>query len=198
MLLKKQDPPPPTHTLLLRHHRHIGSSRRMKQAHSVLHCSSLHNPHGQIFSFPPGRLPIQRISPLLTTLHCPDERTYPPLCIMAAPTNDMATNWTNTCISIRINVTKKCDSEIASFVNLHQRLKRGFHGGTGHDLGSGSHPTLPLAVVIFLIKHASAVHTAVQLFCCLVAAQIVTPLELVHFFFFIGCKKKDIHMAERC
>lgn len=74
--------------------------KRMKKAHSVLHCSSSHNPHGQIFSFPPGSLPIQRISPLLTTFHCPDERTYP------SPTNNMATNWTSTHVSIKINATK--------------------------------------------------------------------------------------------
>lgn len=97
--IKKQGPPaasPPTHWQQ-RQHRAL---RRMKKAHSVLHCSSSYNPHGQIFSFPPGRLPIQRISPLLTTLHCPDERTYPSMCIMARPTNDMATPTGQTSTSL--------------------------------------------------------------------------------------------------
>lgn len=83
--------------------------KRMKKAHSVLHCSSSHNPHGQIFSFPPGSLPIQRISPLLTTFHCPDERTYP------SPTNNMATNWTSTHVTIKINATKNVTVKKRSF-----------------------------------------------------------------------------------
>lgn len=72
IVLTIRSPPaatPPTHCSMNRK-----AWRRMKKAHSVLHCSSSRNPHGQdFFSFPPGCLPVKRISPWLTALHCPNE-----------------------------------------------------------------------------------------------------------------------------
>lgn len=89
-LLKNRTPPP------VGHHKYNGSSinrkcrgewRRLTVSYIV---AAPIIRMGMSLSYPPGRLPVQRISPLLTALHCPDERTYPSMCIMAGSTNSMA------------------------------------------------------------------------------------------------------------
>lgn len=156
---------------------------------------------GNFFSFPPGSLPIQRISPLLTTFPCPDERMYPSMCIMASPINDMATNWANICISVFwcSFVIKK--DKIMSFVDLHQRSKyvsflRNINEEWCMTL-AGLHSTLTSSLMQcndISIKYSNSCSVILSHYW--VTALIVTPLELADSF--IGCKRTFNHMAERC
>lgn len=125
-----------------RQKRQHAASRREKAAHSVLHRSSSHNPHGQIFSFPPGRQPVQRISPRLTTLHCPDERTY-----TAMNTVTSSPNETNT-------YTPLPNVFCYIFLESNARHQQGF-----------TFPDFPNVGIDNLTKHASTVQPAVSFIC---------------------------------